>query len=426
MQGSLNEIDIRSILQLIALGQRTGELFVEAYPPSNSNRSSLFESFEQEHDFVHTERILHHKAKPIWFVFFANGQIVYAADNTNSSLLRLQDYLHRYKLKEELNRLKDPALAATNAPEYAYLWQLLEHHVITPTQGRSILLNMIEETLFDLFTLRQGKFIFEISSALAPQLISLEINPLIRKTVKQVQQWKQFHPQIQFPDQCPVITDENKLKASLEEGAFKNIYRWVDGKTSLRQLSRYFHRDLLTIARAIYPYVKRGWIQIIYPSPPDLVSIGGKDHHPCVTKTVKVVCIDDDLTIGKSVEFILAPQGYEITVLNNPLESLKQVFMIKPDLILCDIAMPEIDGYEVCSMLRHSNTFKQTPIIMLTGKEGFIDRIRARMVGATDYLTKPFGKHELLMLLEKYLGSSVITHSETNVNHSSIPESDGG
>ena len=55
-------------------------------------------------------------------------------------------------------------------------------------------------------------------------------------------------------------------------------------------------------------------------------------------------------------------------------------------------------------MLRHSTLFRQIPIVMLTGKEGFIDRVRARMVGATDYLTKPFSDQELLMLVEKYVG----------------------
>ena len=65
--------------------------------------------------------------------------------------------------------------------------------------------------------------------------------------------------------------------------------------------------------------------------------------------------------------------------------------------------MPKLDGYEICAMLRHSKAFRYTPIMMLTGKEGFIDRIKARMVGATDYLTKPFGEQELLLLIEKYV-----------------------
>ncbi len=66
--------------------------------------------------------------------------------------------------------------------------------------------------------------------------------------------------------------------------------------------------------------------------------------------------------------------------------------------------MPDLDGYEICAMLRRSTMFRQIPIVMLTGKDGFIDRVKARMVGATDYLTKPFGQSELLMLVEKHIG----------------------
>ncbi|WP_317134442.1 response regulator [Leptolyngbya sp. 7M] len=104
------------------------------------------------------------------------------------------------------------------------------------------------------------------------------------------------------------------------------------------------------------------------------------------------------------MEQILNQHGYEAASISNPLKALSLVFQLKPDLILCDIAMPELDGYEICAMLRTSTAFRETPIIMLTGKDGFIDRVKARMVGATDYLTKPFGEGELLMLLEKYVG----------------------
>jgi twitching motility two-component system response regulator PilG len=110
------------------------------------------------------------------------------------------------------------------------------------------------------------------------------------------------------------------------------------------------------------------------------------------------------------VEYILSQHGYESTSIGNPLKALSLVFQLKPDLILCDIAMPELDGYEICAMLRKSTAFRQTPIVMLTGKDGFIDRVKARMVGATDYLTKPFGENELLMLVEKYAGSGDPNH----------------
>lgn len=96
-------------------------------------------------------------------------------------------------------------------------------------------------------------------------------------------------------------------------------------------------------------------------------------------------------------------QGYEAIAITNPLEALSLVFQFQPDLIFCDIAMPQLNGYEICAMLRHSQSFRNIPIIMLTAKEGFFDRIRATMAGATDYLTKPFGHTELVILVEKYL-----------------------
>ncbi|HBL59669.1 MAG TPA: response regulator [Cyanobacteria bacterium UBA8803] len=402
MQGTLNEIDIRSILQLIELGQRTGELLVEAYgshfnSPGGEATSKGFISgrFYQEAKL--------RKPGPFWFVFFLNGQIAYAA-NSDPSLSRLRDYLRRYKADAALDELERPSIASTNAPEYGYLWALLEHHIITPAQGRSILQSMVHETLFDLLSLHNGYFVFEISPALAPQLTTLEIAPLVTKIMKQVQEWKQFHPHIQSPHQCPIVADEGRLRATLPQNAFRTLERWADGKTSLRQMARYLNRDLLTVAKAIYPYVQEGWIQLLSATVQEMPATRQSWELSPVAQAPRVVCIDDDVAIGKTVEYTLKAEGYQVKAIQNPLKALSQIFQIKPDLILCDLVMPKLDGYELCGMLRQSTAFRLTPIIMLTGKDGFIDRIRARMVGATDYLTKPFGASELLMLLERYIG----------------------
>jgi twitching motility two-component system response regulator PilG len=120
-------------------------------------------------------------------------------------------------------------------------------------------------------------------------------------------------------------------------------------------------------------------------------------------KRPQIVLIDDDITIGKQVEAILKSYGYGLTIIQDPIAALSQMFHLQPDLILCDITMPQLEGDEICAMLRNSTIFRQIPIIMLTGKDAFIDRVKARMRGATDYLTKPFGEQELLLLLEKYL-----------------------
>ncbi|HEY9700470.1 MAG TPA: response regulator [Trichocoleus sp.] len=383
MQGKLSEIDIRSILQLIELGQRTGELFVETHGTSGS-------STRTDNHFS-------------WFVFFLNGQIIYAGHSA-SNLDRLRSYLRRYKLEKALDQTSGSSIATINAPEYGYLWALLEKHVITPAQGRSIIQGMVQETLFDLLSLHQGSFIFELSSALSPQLITLEIAPLIAQIMKQVQEWKQFHPHIQSPDQCPIITNAAQLRETLTATSFRALEWWVDGKTSLRQMARYLNRDIVTVARAVYPYVQQGLVQVNY-SALEESAIQKRDMSLLQRdKVPRIVCIDDGATIRKTVEYILNRHGYEASAISSPLKALSLVFYLKPDLILCDITMPELDGYEVCAMLRTSSLFRETPIIMLTGKDGFIDRVRARMVGATDYLTKPFGEGELLMLVERYVG----------------------
>lgn len=388
MQGNLSEIDIRSILQLIELGQRTGELFVEAYS-SSSGMSATYRS----------------PAEQSWFVFCFNGQMIYATQSAGS-LMRLRDYLRRYKADATLDSLEVPSIGSTNAPEYGYLWALLENHVLTPAQGRSIIHSMVHETLFDLLSLHQGAFTFEMGPALAPQLTSLDISTLLAKIVKQVQEWKQFHPHIQSPNQCPIISDPDELRSALRPNVFQALSRWADGQTSIRQMARYLNRDVLTVAKAIYPFVQQGLVQLFYQQ--SVASAAGKrEWQQREMKVPRVVCLDDDGVIRKTVEAILSQHGYEATGIGNPLKALSLVFQLKPDLLLCDIAMPELDGYEICVMLRNSTAFRQTPIIMLTGIDGFIDRVKARMAGATDYLTKPFGESELLMLVEKYVGPGV-------------------
>jgi twitching motility two-component system response regulator PilG len=398
MHGNLNEIDIRSILQLIELGQRTGQLFVEARSYHNSNKLSVDEAIRQ--------RSWSECKQQYWYVFFVNGQIIYCQDG-DSSLTRIGDYLRHYRVQTRLDKGQLAYLETLNAPEYGYLWTLLERNIIQPKVAQSIIHSLVHETLFDLLSLHQGSFIFDLGAAFAPQLTTLEIDPLVTKIIKQVQEWKLLYPHIQSPDQFPVLADITKLRSSLPEATVNKLQQWVDGKTSLRQLARYLNRDVLTVAKAIYPYVQQGCVHLVYSSTSTVTEIQHSKQE-LLKQKARIVCIDDTATICETVESILKPQGYEAIAFINPLEAISRVFQIKPNLILCDITMPELDGYEICAMLRHSTAFRLVPIIMLTSKNGFIDRVRARMVGATDYLTKPFTNTELLMLVEKYLNHSVV------------------
>ena len=424
MQGELREIDIRSILQLLEVGQRTGELLVEAYGPSEVSLSS---------DFWHPGLRVGHgsdrSGSPIrtsWFVFFIQGQIVYASDGSGD-VQRLRDYLSRYDLADAVQGLGarmdsasfDSPATPHSPPEYSYLWSLLEQGTLKPPQGRSIVKGMIRETLFDLLGLHQGAFIFEMSPPLSPTLVTVECSALVGHIMQRVQLWKQLHPLIQSPDQCPFIDNHEPLQQSLKPGSYKLLRQWADGHVSIRQISRYLNRDVVSVAKALHPYIGQG---IVHLSDVPEISVAkanghlgtglvGSDRLPTAypqeragTHVPRILCIDDGVVLRQTVEGILQEQGYDAVTLGDPLEALGQVFKLKPDLILCDIAMPELNGYEVCAMLRKSTAFRQVPIVMLTGKDGFIDRVKARMVGANDYLTKPFSGLELLTLVERYVG----------------------
>lgn len=394
MQGQLNEIDIRSILQLIELGQRTGELYVETLtlPPWSSEGSPPVNFLAGRGQVQRS-----------WFVFFNNGQAVYAT-HPDEMLTRLQDYLRAYNITEIPSDIKVPAGAPNHVPEYDYLWALLEHRILTPDQARKIVRGLIRETLFDLLSLHQGTFVFELGAPLSPQLTTLEVGSLVRETMTHVQEWKQFYPHIQFPTQCPIPADGQLLEEVLPANLYSTLGRWMDGRTSIRQIARYLNRDILAVARAIYPYVLQGSIQLVYPTTADLKAGAAPLTLPPADKVPRILYIDDGVAVGKAVEQILSKRGYEATAITSPLRALSLVFQLKPDLILCDIAMPELDGYELCTMLRSSTAFKHIPIVMLTGKEGLIDRIKARMAGATNYLSKPFSEAELLTLVEEYVG----------------------
>ena len=413
MQGELSEIDIRSILQLIELGQRTGELFVEAYVPGSSYLKSTDGLQNRDLNSPWVGKPLTYSAPcASWFVFFIQGRIIYTSDNS-MHLRRLRDYLRRYDRESALDQIDAPPITTTHAPEYGHLWFLLEHHLLSPKQCKSIVRGMVRETLFDLLGLHQGSFIFETSSPLSPPLMNVEFSASVGHIMQQVQAWKQLHPHIQSPEQCPSIDDHHEaLRNSLKPSTYQTLKRWTDTGISIRQLSRYLNRDILSVAKALYPYVRKGIVQLS-PPPYPVVFHQPEKHIDQARRTPHVLCIDDGATYRQAVEIILQERGYEITAIGDPLQALSLAFRIKPDLILCDIAMPELNGYEVCAMLRKSTAFRQIPIVMLTGKDGFIDRVKARMVGANEYLTKPFSDQELIMVVERYLGVALPSSPST-------------
>jgi twitching motility two-component system response regulator PilG len=111
---------------------------------------------------------------------------------------------------------------------------------------------------------------------------------------------------------------------------------------------------------------------------------------------LKILVIDDSKTIRRTAETLLAKEGCTVFTAMDGFDALSKIADHDPDVIFVDIMMPRLDGYQTCSLIKHNAKFRDTPVIMLSSKDGLFDRARGRIVGSEQYLTKPFTRDELL------------------------------
>ena len=119
--------------------------------------------------------------------------------------------------------------------------------------------------------------------------------------------------------------------------------------------------------------------------------------------SVKVMVIDDSNTIRKSAEVILKQEGFEVFTASDGFEAMSVITDRRPDIIFVDIMMPRIDGYQTCKLIKNNRFFKNTPVVMLSSKDGLFDRARGRVAGSEQHINKPFSKQELLQAIDRYV-----------------------
>ena len=121
-----------------------------------------------------------------------------------------------------------------------------------------------------------------------------------------------------------------------------------------------------------------------------------------------VMIVDDSLTVRKIIETSLKREGFEFVSYADAMEALRAITEQRlkriPDLIILDIGLPKMDGYEFARRLKTKPQFNNTVIVMLTSRDGLIDRLKGRLVGAKEYITKPFRTQEVIRVLHMYLG----------------------
>lgn len=115
---------------------------------------------------------------------------------------------------------------------------------------------------------------------------------------------------------------------------------------------------------------------------------------------IKVMVIDDSKTIRRTAETLLSRRGCEVITAVDGFEALAKIADHQPQVIFVDVMMPRLDGYQACALIKNNPRFRDTPVVMLTSKDGLFDRARGRIVGSDRYLTKPFTRDELFEAIE--------------------------
>jgi len=117
---------------------------------------------------------------------------------------------------------------------------------------------------------------------------------------------------------------------------------------------------------------------------------------------LKILVVDDSNTIRRSAEIFLKQGGHEVLLAEDGFDALAKINDYGPHLVFCDILMPRLDGYQTCAIIKRNARFADTPVVMLSSKDGVFDKARGRMVGSQDYLTKPFTKDQLLQAVVQH------------------------
>ncbi|QLE57678.1 response regulator [Nostoc sp. TCL26-01] len=314
-----------------------------------------------------------------WSINLEEGKLTYTSYSDNL-FERLDNHLRRFSQKiptlNSATRVQMRLMFEPNGdsqslayPDYQAICWLVNQDYLTTKQAATLIEELAKEVLETFLVIKEGSYEFYPESAWdeLPKFCHLDLRLLVEYCQKQLRHRQQ-------------------MSSSVNTGGASQVL------PSSRPLST--------------PLAQRHGQQLLRQNPLELPeNLPPKNPSSLVRKSLyTIACIDDSQTVLNSIKNFLDENVFTVVTINDPVKALMQILRSKPDLILLDVEMPNLDGYELCSLLRRHSAFKNIPIIMVTGRTGFIDRAKAKMVRSSGYLTKPFDQSELLKMVFKHIG----------------------
>jgi two-component system, chemotaxis family, response regulator PixG len=355
-----------------------------------------------------------------WRLFFRVGRLFWATGGD-----------HRFRRWHRLLRLYCPEAALNGVQlreqDISMQWEHLALNVLLKRQkvSREVATALIEtnlvEVLFDI--LQSASRIDRLTYSTDLSLFSetpiaiLSATELLIKAQQQLMSWREAGLPTVSPNLAPIVKDAERLKLLIAPKAFQSLQLSLTGRYSLRDLSVNLKQDLLVLTRFLAPHIRQDLIALqpiadrapLNNEPARAVSKPKGGSATAIAAPLKplIICVDDSAQICHILEQIFQGAGYRFISLQDSVEALPVILKQKPDFIFLDVVMPIVHGYEICTQLRRVSMFKSTPIVILTGQDGVLDRVQAKAAGATEFITKPIDPEKVLRLVRRHMSSDV-------------------
>ncbi len=225
---------------------------------------------------------------------------------------------------------------------------------------------------------------------------SLDWPKLMQDVKTRQQEWAALAPFVPSMDAVPRLSLRG-LDAVTDRKVQQHLGQWVDGVRSLIDIAEQLGEDPLELARSYMAWAISGWVCFGEEAPTTQAVPATEKQRPIV------LSVDDSLIVQTMIKRTLGDR-YQVLLVSNAVDALKLINTHPITLLLLDVTMPEIDGLEFCRTVRSIGKFKNLPIIMLTARDKFSDKLRGQIAGATHYLTKPVEPQQLLEIVDKCVG----------------------
>jgi CheY-like chemotaxis protein len=216
---------------------------------------------------------------------------------------------------------------------------------------------------------------------------------------RRLEEWKLLVPTI--PSMEAVLhLGKTPLSMTPDPTVRQHIEQWVDGVRSLIDIAEALNKDPLPIAKTYVNWVNTGLLSFATEDAGDRQKNTAVDTEQ--EKLPTILCVDDSPVMQTTIKRALSA-NYQVLIADNAVDALNIVYNQKISLMLLDVSMPDIDGLELCRTIRKLPQFRDLPIIMLTAKDGLIDKMKGQIAGSTQYLTKPFNNEQLLKVVGNHI-----------------------